>query len=239
MRVDRERYFKALSYLELSTLFAGPAKPSAITKWAETAPAGSLGLVAPFVLTHRTPPATQGPQWPFDASTGEFRDSPLSRSAVGPLASAANQVAARAVVFKSPALFSPSAANRAALQAFFHDVVPAETFGCERVWLPGGLWEVQAAVKFAAELGVTLAFDPTVRAPQEPPEIYYDLDVSSLYFRVENAGRAGAMRQESMEELAVLIEHYAGTPITVAFASSERWTDARNLTKLLGDSATL
>lgn len=236
MRIDRERYFKALSYLESSVLFAGPAKPSAMAKWAESAPAGSLGLVAPFVLTHRKPPASQGAQWPHDATTGEFRDSPLARSAVGPLADAAKQVTARSIVFKSPELFSASAANRAALQQFFADVVPAETFACERVWLPGGLWEVRAAVKFARELGVTLAFDPTVRAPEEPPEIYYDLDAPSLYFRVENAGRAGAMRQESIEELAVLIEHYAGTTMTVAFASSERWTDARNLVKLLGDS---
>lgn len=231
MRVDRERYFKALSYLELSALFAGPAKPSVLAKWATAAPPGSIGLVAPFVCTHRTPPPATGAQWPFDTTTGDFRDSALTRAAIGPLAQAAAQLGARNVLFKSPELFSPSAANRAALQTFFREVATEEGLACERVWLPGGLWEVRSALAFARELGVTLAFDPTVRAPEEPPEIYYDLESPSLYFRVENAGRAGAMRQEAIEELDALIEHYEGTNITVAFASSERWTDARHLTK--------
>lgn len=92
---------------------------------------------------------------------------------------------------------------------------------------------MQTALALALELGVTLAFDPTVRAPEQPPEVYYELEAPSLYFRVENAGRAGAMRQETMEELAALIEHYEDCRLTIAFASAERWTDARNLKKLL------
>lgn len=237
MRVDRERYFQALSYLELSVMFAGPPKPSVLTKWAAAAPPGCLGLVAPFVCTHRTPPSSPGAHWPFDATTGDFRDSALSRAAIGALGQAAAQLAARNVLFKSPDLFSPSAAHRESLRTFFRQVATEELLPCERVWLPGGLWEVQAALAFARELGVTLAFDPTVRAPEEPPEIYYHLDSPSLYFRVENAGRAGTMRQEPLEELAALIEHYEETNLTVAFASSERWADARHLTKLLADSA--
>lgn len=223
--------------MELSALFAGPPKPSALAKWSTAAAAGSLGLVAPFVCTHRTPPTSTGQQWPFDASTGDFRDSPLTRNAIGSLRQAAAQVGARCVVFKSPELFSPSSAHRETLQTFFRSIATEDAMACERVWLPGGLWEVRAALAFARELGVTLAFDPTVRAPQEPPEIYYDLEAPSLYFRVDHAGRAGAMRQEAIEDLAALIEHYDQTRLTVAFASSERWTDARHLVTALGGAA--
>src|SRR5690348_4642449 len=52
-RIDRERYFRELSYLELTALFAGPVKPGVLAKWKELAPPKSIGLVAPFSLTHR------------------------------------------------------------------------------------------------------------------------------------------------------------------------------------------
>jgi hypothetical protein len=71
-----------------------------------------------------------------------------------------------------------------------------------------------------------------VRAPGQPAEIYFDLDVSSLYLRVAG-GRTGPIRGERLEDLAMLVEHYETLPITVAFASEERWQDARNFKKLL------
>lgn len=231
-RVDRERYFRELSYLELSALFAGPQKPSTFAKWAEAAPPGTIGLVAPFVLTHRKAPAAPKP-WPHDATTGDFRDSALGRAALAPLAAAVKQLAAPCVVFRSPDTFSPSAANREQLARFFGEVATAETIGTARVWVPGGLWEVRAAVKLAGELGVTCAFDPLVRAPDEPPEIHYDLEADALYFRIEGVGRAGAIRNEKLEDLAALVEHYEDLQLTVAFASPERWADARNFKKLL------
>jgi len=88
--------------------------------------------------------------------------------------------------------------------------------------------------KKAGELGVTCALDPLVREPGAPPEIYEQLEASALYLRVENAGRAGALRTERLEDLAALIEHHQHqVPLVVAFASPERWQDARNLKKLL------
>jgi uncharacterized protein YecE (DUF72 family) len=232
-RIDRERYFHALSFVELSTAFAGPPKPSALTKWAALAPPGTIGLQAPFVFTHRTPPSTSAPLWPHDAGTGDFRISPLAGESVSRFLDIATQLRARSIVFRSPEMFSPSAANRDSLRRFFSEVVPAELGPFERVWLPGGLWEVRTAVTLAKELDVTPAFDPTVRAPQEPPEVYFDLDAPALYFRIENAGRAGPMRQELIEEIADLAESYADRELTIAFASAERWADARHLTKML------
>jgi hypothetical protein len=229
-RVDHDRYFRELSYLELSALFAGPLKPSSLAKWTEV-PKGTIGLVAPFPLTHRKPPPGSK-LWSHDATSGDFRASAPGRATIAPLLEAITKVGARSVIFRSPESFSPSAANRDVLRQFFGELASAEVIGVERVWLPGGLWEVRSAAKLANELGVTLAFDPLVREPGEPPEIHEDLEVSGLYLRPEG-GRAGLIRQERLEDLAALIESYEDLPLTVSFASPERWNDARNLKKLL------
>lgn len=214
-------------------MFAGPLKPSSLAKWAE-APRGSIGLVAPFPLTHRRPP--RAPKlWPHDETSGDYRTSDPGRATLGPLGQAVETLGARAVIFRSPESFSPSAANRDQLKQFFEEMVPAELLNVERVWLPGGLWEVHSAAKLASELGVTLAFDPLVREPGEPAEIYYDLEVSALYLRPETPGRAGTIRNEKLEDLAALVENYEDLRLTVSFASPERWNDARNFVKLLAN----
>jgi hypothetical protein len=191
-------------------------------------------LVAPFPLTHRKAPAGSK-LWPTDATSGEFRAGDAAKATLAPLREAVTKLSARAVIFRSPESFSPSATNRDALKMFFGEIVPAEMFGAdvERVWLPGGLWEVRSAAKFASELGVTLAFDPLVREPGEPEEIFYDLPLSALYLRPEGAGRAGTIRNERLEDLVALMEHYENLEATVSFASPERWNDARNLLKML------
>jgi hypothetical protein len=229
-RVERERYFRELTYLELSAMFAGPLKPGSLAKWTDV-PENTIGLVAPFPLTHRKPPAGSK-LWKHDATSGDFRVSAPGRAALGPLLEVIAKVHARSVIFRSPESFSPSSANRDVLRAFFGELATAELLGVERVWLPGGLWEVRSAAKLANELGISLAFDPLVREPGEPAEIHEGLEVSGLYLRPEG-GRAGLIRNERLEDLAALIESYEDLPLTVSFASPERWNDARNLMKLL------
>jgi uncharacterized protein YecE (DUF72 family) len=232
-RVDREKFFRELTYCELSALFTGPQKPATFAKWAEVAPPQTLGLVAPFVITHRKAPTTPTP-WPSDATTGDFRDAPLARAALAELIAATKQTTAACVVFRSADNFSASAANRDQLKHFFGEIATADALGVERVWVPGGLWDLRTAVKLAGELGVTCAFDPLVRDPNDPPEIFYNLELSSLYLRIESA-RTGLIRNEKLEDLVALIEHYEALPVIVAFASPERYQDARNLKKLLTD----
>ena len=233
-RIERERYFRELTYLELSVLFAGPVKPGVLAKWAEVAPPRSIGLVAPFTFTHRKPPPG-AKLWPHDASTGDFRISDVSREALDALREAVTTVKARHVVFRSPETFSASAANRDQLRRFFAELATPEAVGTERIWVPGGLWEPRSALTFANELGVICALDPLVRAPGELDDPYENLPATALYLRIEGAGRAGAIRSERLEDLAALIESYGEIPITVVFASPERWQDARNFRKLFAD----
>ncbi|MBS1119764.1 MAG: hypothetical protein H6Q90_1992 [Deltaproteobacteria bacterium] len=231
-RLERERYFRELSYLELSLLFAGPVKPSVLAKWKEVAPPKSLGLVAPWVLTHRQPPKA-AKLWAHDATVGDFRDSALGRAALVELRAAVDLLDASCVVFRSPSLFAASAANRDQLRRFFGELATVDAVGVERVWVPDGLWDTRTAIVFANELGVTCAFDPMVRDPSESPEVYYDLDLKNLYFRITGLGRSGAIRGERQEDLLSLLEHYEGVPATIAYDSPQRWNDARNFKKTL------
>lgn len=234
-RTERHRYFRELSYLELSALFAGPLRPGALAKWKTVAPATAIGLVAPWVLTHRQPP-TAARLWDHDATVGDFRDSTLSRAALAAFREAVKTVEAGFAIFKSPSLFAPSQANRDRLTTFFREIATTEAVGAKRVWVPDGLWETRSAVKLASELGVLCAFDPLVRAPADPPEIYYGLEVAELYLRIAGLGRTGPIRSEKQEDLIALLMEYAEVPATIVFESPSRWSDARNLKKLLANS---
>lgn len=231
-RQERSRYFAALAYLELSALFAGPLKPGALARWQAVAPPGSLGLVAPWVLTQRKAPRAER-LWHHDTSVGDFRDSAHGRSALAVFREAVVACQAAHAVFKSPPLFAPSTANRDQLKLFFGEVASEAAVGASRVWVPDGLWEPRAAVRFASELGVICALDPLVRDPGTPAETYEELEAPALYFRVGGLGRGGAIRSEKLEELAALVEHYQDIDLTIAFASPARWQDARNFKKLL------
>lgn len=234
-RMERARYFRELDALELSALFAGPLKPSVLTKWAASAPKGTVALVAPWVLTHRKAP--KGAQlWEHDATVGDFRDSVHGRAALAQLHAAVVQLGASHVVFRSPSLFAASAANRETLKKFFGEIATEEAVGAPRVWVPDGLWDLRTAITFAGELGVICAFDPLVRDPGQPPEVHYDLDVSELYLRIAGLGRSGPLRSERIDDLVMLLEHYEDLPTTIAFESPARWADARNLKKTLEDS---
>jgi uncharacterized protein YecE (DUF72 family) len=234
--MERKHYFQELSYLELAALFPGPLRPGVLSKWQTVAPPGALGLVAPWVLTQRKPPG-QSPSWPHDSTVGDFRNSAPAREALAAFRDAVTALTAGQVLFRSPPLFAPSSANREQLKRFFGEVATEEAVGAPRVWLPDGLWEPRIAVSFATEIGVICAIDPLVHDPSAPDEVYEDLEATALYFRIAGLGRSGPIRSEKLEDLAGLVEHYQGVALTIAFASAQRWQDARNFKKLLGDGA--
>ena len=234
-RLERERYFHELSYLELSALFAGPLKPAALARW-QVAPPHAVGLVAPWVLTQRKPPKAER-LWHHDATVGDFRDSAHGRSALAAFREVVTSITASHAIFRSPALFAPSSANRDQLRRFFGEIATEEAVGAPRIWVPDGLWDPRSAVAFATELGVTCAIDPLVHDPGKPEEVYEDLVTPALYFRIAGLGRTGPIRTEKLEDLAGLVEHYQDIDLTIAFASPTRWQDARNFKKLLESAA--
>lgn len=232
-RLGMQRYFGELGALELSATFSSPLKQSLVNRWKAEAPAGSLALAAPWVVTHRkAPPNVRG--WTADSASGEFRDSPAVRAALEVFGQLCQELKPWAVVFTSPNLFSPSAANRDKLRHFFAEVAPAERFaGAQRVWVPDGLWESLSAVRFAQELGITCAIDPLVTIPGTPPDLHYHYETSDLYFRILGIGRTRGLREDdliTLEEMSSLYED-----ASFLFASMERWKDAKSLQKRLGE----
>jgi len=235
-RLGMQRYFGELQALELSATFSGPLKPSLITRWKAEAPEGGLALAAPWVATHRkAPPNAKG--WAADAGSGEFRDSPAVRAALESFGASCAELKPWAVVFTSPSLFSPSVANREKLRHFFSEVAPAERFaGAERVWVPDGLWESLAAVRFSEELGITCAIDPLVTIPGTPPDLHYHYETTGLYFRILGIGRNRGLREDdyiTLEEMSALYED-----ASFIMATMERWKDAKNLQKRLASDET-
>jgi uncharacterized protein YecE (DUF72 family) len=211
-------------------MFSAQIKTATLARWRTQSPERSLGLVAPWPITHRSGPPSNARAWPSDATSGDFRDGPGALAALESLAAAAITIGAATVVFQSPADHSPSASNRDTLRRFFTELARADRFGgAERVWLPGGLWEPEAALALSAELGVLCGVDPLVRAPEA-------IDIATLlgphvYLRPIGLGRAGTLSADRLEEIVDLVaERESGY---VAFGTSERLRDARNLVKLL------
>lgn len=236
-RTGIEHYFKALSTVEISALAFAPMKPATLVKWKATVPPRSIGLHAPWVITHRKNPSGNTER-KADAGSGEFRDSPVVQEALNELASSAEAIDAWSVIFPSPPLFSPSQANRDRLRTFFNEIATAERFaGRTRVWLPDALWEPVAAVRFASELGVLCAVDPLVKDLAYRPGVFSELDTDHAYLRVLGLGRTGPLRQDNQDELAGIAGSYKSA--TVIFATAERWKDAKNFKRNILELAAL
>ena len=112
---------------------------------------------------------------------------------------------------------------------FFGELATEEAIGAQRVWVPGGLWDLRTAVKLATELGVTCAIDPLVREPGATD----DPTTTSKRARSTSGSRALAAPGTDPERTprGPRCSDRAATrtsPLTVAFASPERWQDARN-----------
>ena len=198
-----ERYFQKLSFIEISILASKPARPSVLSKWRAAAP-------GPAAFSVVAPPITQ-PVAPFLAAAAILEPATL--------------------VFRTPASFSPSAANRDALRRFFGEL-PSD--GPTRVWQPDGLWDTRTAVKLAGELDVVLAVDPSVRdQTREPPDFYATLETNALYLRVTGLGRgARKLATSQLEELADTAEAYERT--WVVFATTDPLGDARRYLEVKG-----
>ena len=236
VRIDASSYFRELSYLELSALFAGPLKPSSLAKWAaDRTASGAIGA-GRAVGPHASQAAEGDQLWPHDATVGDFRDSAARHAPRSPqLACAVDAARRRRTSCSDRRRCSPRRRRTATqLKRFFGEIATEDAVGTTRVWIPDGLWDLRTAVTFANELGVICAFDPLVRDPGQPPEVHYDLERVRALLADR---RARALRSDPQRTTggprACCSEHYEKLPATIAFESPSRWQDARNLKKTL------
>ena len=149
--------------VELAETFHQRLRPATLARWRADLP-DTLRLVlrAASDVTH---PRQRS------ATTGHFRETDEVEAAWVATVDAARAAQAKAVVFRTPASFSPTKAHREALQRFSARAA-ADLPGVSLVWEPVGLWEDEEASELAAEAGLVLAVDPQ-RTPPPPGEVAY------------------------------------------------------------------
>jgi uncharacterized protein YecE (DUF72 family) len=233
--VARPQYFSRLDLLEADLTFFEPPSEAALKRWHHDAPAdAAFAMLAWQVITHEAgSPGYARLSHPLAATAareaGHFKINALTRDAWARSLAAARTLAAEVIVFQTPTLFAPSAANQDAMRRFFAEVVGDRPKELVLAWDPRGMWEPRPARRLADELGLVLAMDP-LAAEAEPPE------GELAYFRVHGLGsprqRLGV---ESLEELAELSLAYERA--WVVFTSAERYPDAQRFRKLVASDA--
>lgn len=220
------RYFRRLSALELQQSFFEPPRAAALTRLRAQAPAGfAFVLRAWQLITHE--PGSPGYRRLRAAPTapdacGHFRASELVREATERTWAAARDLGARALLFETPASFSPSAVQRERLARYFEAV---DRQGLHLVWDPRGVWSHEGALAVCRDLGLVLCRDPGAPdfVPPSPGEV--------AYFKLQGMGRRGPVPED---DLLPVLEHAASAETFCLFNTVEQLRDAERLQALLG-----
>jgi uncharacterized protein YecE (DUF72 family) len=234
------RYFQRLPYLELTSLHAGPVRPSVLRRWRESAKhPRAFGVVAPAIITHTPGPRGYGPRgWPLPTGraheAGGFRATELVAQGVDALVAGLDALDAGVAVFRSPPDFTPSTGNREALRRFFGEVATAERLGDRtRVWHPSGLWDPPIAHAFARELGVLCGLDPLGADPEQRfAPFWASLTGEEAYYVVSGLGRSRRRTSnDHLEQLAELAARHDRA--WVVFATTEPFPDAIRFSRVV------
>lgn len=146
-----EQYFELCNAIELNLQrFDNPPRIDTLNSWRVDSPRGFA-----FVL-HTEPQVAEELQQAAEAGSDELPDQ-LYRGWEKTLEHA-QALAARAVLFQTPMSFSPSDASRDALARFAEEL--AEQFSYPVIWEAAGSWDTASTREWAADRGLTYAYDP-------------------------------------------------------------------------------
>jgi uncharacterized protein YecE (DUF72 family) len=194
----RGRYFEKFPLVEVQQTFYQPPRIETLRKWRQEAPKEFVfTLKAWQLITHRpTSPTYRKLKTPVppggDERYGNFRPTWEVAAAWRTTLEAARALDASAIIFQSPASFTPNREYRENLLAFFPKA-RADSGDILLGWEPRGEWPVELSRELCEELGLLLVVDP-FRIP--PPET----EIS--YFRLHGIG--GYRYRYSDEELGML-----------------------------------
>ena len=169
--------FRDLHAVEIQRTFYHPVSVDLARKWRAAAPPEfAFAVKASQFITHeaasptyrradREIPASRA------AAYGGFRASPEVEEGWAATRAVAEALAAKAIVFQCPASFRPTAANVAALYAFFERIeTPAV-----KAWEPRGPWPSHIVAKVCEDLGLIHAVDPFAAEPATIGLAYFRL----------------------------------------------------------------
>jgi uncharacterized protein YecE (DUF72 family) len=161
--VSLEKYFERLTAVEVQeTFIEAPAKRT-LERWRRQAPDGFCFAIRAWqLITH--PETFSGyrrirvfPEWAESGRLGFFSPGEPVRRAWETVRETARILEARAIVFDTPAAFTPSPENRENLNRFFTDMPRGPE---HLVWQPEGMWEEDEVEALCRQLGLIAAVDP-------------------------------------------------------------------------------
>ncbi len=222
--MNRGKYFEKLGLLEVATFATSSPSRKAVRGWREKSPATArFSLLASSELVGAK-------SFPIDENARELN---------ARLVDACQILDAEAIVFKTPASFSPSAANQDRMRAFFGEIASAEAFGkTQRVWEADGLWEPESISKIAEELDLCVAIDPLAQDPLEEYQSFVAEQMARgpAYLRIHGLGISRRRFEPyQLEMLAEMLQDLERS--WVVFAHPGKYPDALAMGRAIAEFA--
>ena len=146
-----QQYFELCNAIELNLQrFDNPPNIETLNGWRVDSPRGFA-----FVL-HADPEVTEGIQQA--ARDGADQLPEKLQEGWARTMEHAHALAARAILFRTPVSLAPADTSRAALEMFATEC--ADEFSYPVIWEAAGTWDTASTREWAAERGLTYAYDP-------------------------------------------------------------------------------
>lgn len=166
--IPRKDYFGKLDLVEVQETFYDPPARRTLARWHREAPEDFVFVLRAWqLITH--PPSFSGyarikRDWRRDllGRFGHFQPGEDVQWAWTVMKEAAENLRAGALVFQTPASFTPTSENRKNLSGFFLRI---ERGSCPMVWEPEGIWEDQDVDELCRDLRLIPSVDPFLRPP--------------------------------------------------------------------------
>ncbi|MDP9150188.1 MAG: DUF72 domain-containing protein [Myxococcota bacterium] len=204
--VPATRYFKEFLFVEVQDTHVTQPGTGTVRRWRREAPPGfAFALLAPR-----------------DIGQEGFREGKVTETALRNLIDVAKELEGETAVFVSPADFTASRGNKAAVKDFLSSV--KKRFK-RIVWEPPPLWDADDAQQLAHESGATAARDPLAHGTTKAPFAYYRLPGP--------AGHKSRYEDPAIERLAEIAGAAANENATYVFTNVDMFADAKRLKKAL------
>ena len=230
---DRKAFYKNASAIEYRVGLFSPPKARVLKDWAAAAAESPNNMRAIWVawqaFTHRPADIKKGfglKLLPGEsaANLGHFLKTPENIRVWTRIKEQAINVGASRILLETSANFTPSDANKRALEAFVKDWAELPE-NMRLIWHPAGFWERAESAEIAQNLGMILAIDPLVDEREDLPES------AEAYFQM--LGRHGLLDSYSDDDLERILDMAARyDDVTVVFRTCDSLGDAKRLLKL-------
>lgn len=171
-------YFQRFTTVETQETFFDPPGRRTLERWRRQAPADFVFVIRAWqLITHPfDSPGYKRIQRPLEEKDprgfGFFRPGEQTQWAWSVVEEAQEILEARAVLFQTPAAFTPTREHRENLARFFGSITKRDY---HLVWEPEGMWEEEEVEALCGDLGLVRAVDPLLNASSHEEAFYFRL----------------------------------------------------------------